>query len=133
MDQSSTSDDVTESADRLRVPISDPTEVHSARARMRRWLNHRLARDRADEVLLACGEAVDNAIEHGASPIVVELRWDGDEASQALDVTVRDPGTWRVAAEFETRGLGIPIMMALMDSLTIDTTDGTAVRLSRRF
>lgn len=102
---------------------------------MRRWLGRRLSGDRADEVLLACGEAVDNALEHGAVPIVVELHWDGGDGSAdpSLDVAVRDAGTWRVAAQVVSRGLGIPIMMALMDSLTIDTTDGTAVRLSRRF
>ena len=79
--------------------------------------------------MLACGEAVDNALEHGTPPVSVEMSWD----DAVLTIVVRDSGTWRVSAQLPPRGLGLPIMMALMDNVTVDTTDGTAIRLSRRF
>jgi anti-sigma regulatory factor (Ser/Thr protein kinase) len=56
------------------------------------------------------------------------MGWDGG----VLTIVVRDTGTWRVSAAVPPRGLGLPIMMALMDNVTVDTTDGTAIRLSRR-
>ena len=87
-----------------------------------------------DEILLASGEAVANALEHGRTPISLNLSWTDD----TLDLTVRDSGGWRVSANAvrpkpPQRGLGIPIMTALTDSLTFETTDGTTVKLSRRF
>jgi anti-sigma regulatory factor (Ser/Thr protein kinase) len=84
----------------------------------------------ADDVRLACGEAVSNALEHGKPPVTVDLSWN---ESSGLTVVVRDGGKWVVSAATPPRGLGLPIMMALMDNVTIDTTDGTAIRLSRRF
>ena len=79
--------------------------------------------------MLACGEAVDNALEHGSPPVTVEMDWE----DALLTIVVRDAGTWRVSAQVPPRGLGLPIMMALMDNVSVDTTDGTAIRLSRRF
>ena len=58
----------------------------------------------------------------------VDVRTDDD----LLTIVVRDDGSWRVSAHQPPRGLGLPIMMALMDNVTVDTTDGTAIRLSRR-
>jgi serine/threonine-protein kinase RsbW len=111
-----------------------PTSAHAAqtRTRMRDWLRQRLPLERVDEVMLACGEAIDNALEHGRPPITVGLSWSGGGGG-ALTVVVRDGGRWRVVGGGADRGMGIPIMMALMDSLTIETSEGTTVSLSRRF
>ena len=118
-----------------RSSTSLPLTVHSTgewakrRATLRQWIADRSSEADADDVLLACGEAVDNAFEHGRSPVSIELAL-RDEG--VLEIVVRDTGTWRVSASAPPRGLGLPIMTALMDNVAIDTTDGTALRLSCR-
>lgn len=97
---------------------------------MRNWLSPSLSPADMDEVLLAGGEALANAIEHGAPPITLSLEWTGE---LLLQLRVRDSGSWRLSGETASRGLGIPIMTALMDSFTVETTDGTAIQLSRQF
>jgi anti-sigma regulatory factor (Ser/Thr protein kinase) len=113
----------------LALTVSSRADLSQRRAEMRAWIRQRVDDRESDDVVLACGEAIDNGLEHGKPPVTVELDWsDGGE----LSVVVRDAGTWRVSPAQPSRGLGLPIMMALMDNVTVDTTDGTAVRLSRR-
>jgi anti-sigma regulatory factor (Ser/Thr protein kinase) len=113
----------------LALTVSSRADLSHCRAEMRAWILQRVGDRASDDVVLACGEAIDNGLEHGKPPVTVELEWgDGDN----LTVVVRDSGAWRVSAAQPPRGLGLPIMMALMDNVTVDTTDGTAVRLSRR-
>jgi anti-sigma regulatory factor (Ser/Thr protein kinase) len=117
----------------LSVSITAAHELADARARLRDWLRASIPVGQADEILLASGEALSNALEHGRTPITLRLEW----VDNTLHLTVRDSGKWRVSADpparGRTRGLGIPIMTALTDSLTFETTDGTTVTLSRRF
>jgi anti-sigma regulatory factor (Ser/Thr protein kinase) len=118
-----------------RSTTSLPLIVHSTgewakrRATLRQGIADRSTEGEANDVLLACGEAVDNAFEHGRSPVSIEVAL-RDE--RVLEIVVRDTGKWRVSASAPPRGLGLPIMTALMDNVTIDTTDGTALRLSCR-
>ena len=113
----------------LELTISAPGELGRVRAEMRAWLRQRLSDVHTDEILLASGEALANSIEHGRVPVTILLHW----RDNALHLDVRDSGDWRVSAGSTSRGLGIPIMTALTDSLTFETTDGTTVTLSRRF
>lgn len=80
--------------------------------------------------MLASGEALANAAEHGEPPILVDLEW---SAPLDLDVLIRDSGSWQASTRPTNRGRGLSIMTALMDTVTLDTTHGTSVRLSRRF
>jgi anti-sigma regulatory factor (Ser/Thr protein kinase) len=115
--------------DSLTLTLESRSDLATRRAEIRDWMRRRAQERDANDVVLACGEAVDNALEHGTPPVTVEMSWEGGDL---LTIVVRDAGTWRVSAELPPRGLGLPIMMALMDNVTVDTTDGTAIRLSRR-
>lgn len=113
----------------LTFAVRSAAELVSVRSTMRRWLRQKLEANEIDEVLLASGEALANALEHGEPPITISLEW----SAALLRVSVRDSGAWRVSGEATSRGLGIPIMTALMDSFTVETIDGTAIQLSRQF
>lgn len=115
------------------LTISTARDLAPARSALRSWLQGSITPAEVDEILLASGEAWANAIEHGVAPITVMLAWDDD----TLRVTIRDAGVWQAPTSGRTtvhaRGLGIPIMKALADSLTFETIDGTAVTFTRRF
>lgn len=114
----------------FRMTVEPSGGLAPARAAMRSWLGAVVPPERVDEVLLASGEALANAIEHGRPPIDIDMQW---STPDTLDVSIKDSGVWKVSAEASTRGLGIPIMTALMHIVSVETTDGTEVRLRRRF
>jgi anti-sigma regulatory factor (Ser/Thr protein kinase) len=92
--------------------------------------------DQSMDVLIAVGEAVANAIEHGHRdrPDGV-IRVDGRALADRVQLTVTDSGSWkppRPAAD-STRGRGIALMRALVQEVAIDPgTAGTTVRFSVR-
>ena len=112
------------------LTVAAAADLSVARSEIRAWLGHVLPDRHADEVLLAGGEALANALEHGQAPVTVAMEWTEDAT---LTLQVRDAGRWQVPASSPTRGRGIPIMSALMDSFTVETKDGTAVQLRRKF
>lgn len=122
-------------SDSFRVELgSEPGELASMRALLRRWLRNADGDDvEIAEILTATGEAAANAIEHGGSiaggpPFEVSGSWDGD----AIEIVVRDSGGWRRRQSSEG-GRGLVLMRALMDSVDVDPgPDGTTVRMSRR-
>ena len=83
----------------------------------------------SNDVVLACGEAVDNAFEHGRSPVTIELSANQKATWRSWSATTE---AGECPCISHRAGLGLPIMTALMDNVTIDTTNGTALRLSRR-
>ncbi len=100
------------------------------------WLKRYFALDptKASDVLLAVNEALANAAEFAyatvAKPGAMRLLADYDGDSAVLSVTVADDGIWRIADREKTRGRGIPLMRALADRATFDSTPaGTRVRL----
>lgn len=101
----------------------------------RGWLDaNGIPHDVAADVLLACGEACANAIEHGASgdDDIVEVSFEIDSTQRAV-VTVRDRGQWPESARVAQRGRGLQIMQSVMDVVDIDSgDDGTTVRLCVR-
>jgi PAS domain S-box-containing protein len=109
------------------------TELRPARRRLRAWLEERgFPADVCDEVLLAVGEAVANAIEHGSTHpddvVRVEGAFDGD----ALIVSVTDSGRWQPGIEgyFSGRGRGHLLMRALTADVDVDSDQhGTIVTL----
>jgi len=85
-----------------------------------------------NEMRPACGEAASSAIQHaysaGEGLLEIDIAMDGD----AVEVTVRDRGTWRSPNGSEG-GRGLRLIEGLMDSVEVSTgTDGTVVRMRRR-
>ncbi|MFL5797886.1 MAG: SpoIIE family protein phosphatase [Actinomycetota bacterium] len=116
---------------RMRVP-AEPHVLAPLRHTVRRWLREVSAPAAAEhEILVACGEACANVIQHayGAREGVLDVELalvDG-----AVEMTVRDTGGWRPPSGDEG-GRGIPLMRGLMDSVDVDSgVGGTAVRMRR--
>jgi len=117
---------------RLRTP-AEPNALASLRHTVRRWFREIDAeRQDAYDVLVACGEACANVIQHayggGEGHIEVDLAMvDGD-----VEVIVRDTGRWRSVSP-HGGGRGLDLMRGLMDTVEVDTgPDGTVVRMRRR-
>ena len=116
---------------------ADVSNLAPARTALRRWLTKaRLDPDQKLNVLIAAGEAVANAIEHGHrhSPQgTVSLG--ATVLVDEVQLTITDSGTWKPPepAANPHRGRGITLMRGLMHDVTINPeTDGTTVHLSAR-
>ncbi|MFB1299534.1 SpoIIE family protein phosphatase [Mycobacterium sp. pW049] len=121
---------------RLTFP-PDAGQLAPARAALRAWLTTaRMAPERTMEVLVAAGEAVANAIEHGHrhSP-------DGTVSVAAtamvdhVHLVITDTGAWKDPQQPPDvhRGRGIGIMRALMQDVTIAyDSSGTTIHLYAR-
>ena len=117
----------------------DPYAAGHVRNEFAAWLGRRVDLNaiRFSDVVLAVNEALANAAEfaylknNGVGTIDVEAVQNSEAAT--LTVTITDQGCWRepdAAARGRTRGRGIPLMRALADDLTIDTSKlGTTVCL----
>jgi PAS domain S-box-containing protein len=110
----------------------EPESLAAMRVLLRRWLRHvEASEDELADVVIACGEAATNAMEHsgvgGRRPFELSGRLEG----RTVEVTVRDHGAWRPLRKGEG-GRGLPLMRALMDEIDVTSTaQGTTVRLSR--
>ncbi len=122
----------------LEVDIpADASHLAGAREALRSWLARAgVNPDQNLNVLIAAGEAVTNAIEHGHrddSGGVVNLR--ATTLVDRLQLTVTDHGSWKTPEPDNRRyrGRGITLMRALMHEVTIDPADaGTTVHLHAR-
>lgn len=116
---------------------ADVSQLATARSALRKWLKRaRLAPEQTMDVLVAAGEAVCNAIEHGHrhSP-GGEVSMSATVVHDRIQLTVIDSGTWKeeVTATPTHRGRGISMMRGLMQDVTIHRSPaGTTVRLSAR-
>jgi serine phosphatase RsbU (regulator of sigma subunit)/anti-sigma regulatory factor (Ser/Thr protein kinase)/transcriptional regulator with GAF, ATPase, and Fis domain len=113
------------------------SELDRVRAALRGWLTKsRVDSNQAYDVLIAAGEAVANAIEHGHrhSPEgIVSLR--ATALADQVQLTITDTGSWKPpeAPTDSRRGRGITLMRALMHDVDIQPhTAGTTVHLSAR-
>jgi len=87
-----------------------------------------------DEVVLAVGEALSNAVEHSGpanfAPVDVEIELADDE----LTIEIADHGRWRNRPPRPDGGRGLGIMRAVMDDVAIDARPtGTRVHLRKHF
>ncbi|WP_431232546.1 ATP-binding protein [Mycolicibacterium psychrotolerans] len=117
--------------------VADAHNAARVRDEFATWLRERgdIDRVRFSDVVLAVNEALANTAEFayllngGVGTIDLEAVRDGD----TLTVTIADQGQWREstpATQSRTRGRGIPLMRALSDDLTIDSSAlGTTVCL----
>jgi PAS domain S-box-containing protein len=116
---------------------ADPGELAPARAALRGWLIQAgVDPDQTVNVLIATGEALANAIEHGHRDRpggVVKLRVIA--LPDRVHVSVTDTGSWKppLANPPAHRGRGIDLMRALMHDVTIQPrADGTVVHMNAR-
>ena len=119
---------------RTTVPAS-PEKLSGLRRELRGWLAAvGTDDDAASDVLLACGEAAANAVEHAfpedPGELTVELRLSAD---RRLTLRVADTGQWRRVPAPGDRGRGLPLMRAVMDSVLVEPGEGgTVVTMQRR-
>jgi len=107
------------------VPATSP----QMRAILRNYLTAIPIDERRDDVILAAGEALGNAIEHAYRGGDGVVRLTAAVAGNLLVVEIRDEGRWRLEGDAE-RGRGLGIMRALVDRVAIESSrQGTCVRL----
>jgi GAF domain-containing protein/anti-sigma regulatory factor (Ser/Thr protein kinase) len=116
---------------------ADVSQIDHVRGDLRAWLSRcRVDPDQAYDVLIAAGEAVANAIEHGHrnSP-QGEVSLCAVALVDRLQLIVTDTGSWKPPQPVPSshRGRGIALMKALMQDVAIQSdTDGTTVNLTMR-
>ncbi|KUI17627.1 histidine kinase [Mycobacterium sp. GA-1285] len=116
---------------------ADPAELAGTRSSLRKWLV-RAGVDSSQtlDVLIATGEALANAIEHGHRDRPggsVRLR--AAVLADRLHLTIADTGVWKVphVDPAAHRGRGIALMRALMHDVRIETGDsGTTIDMHAR-
>jgi serine phosphatase RsbU (regulator of sigma subunit)/GAF domain-containing protein/anti-sigma regulatory factor (Ser/Thr protein kinase) len=113
------------------------SQVSTTRRALRGWLK-RAGVDPGEtmKVLIAAGEAVANAIEHGhrESP-EGRVRLDATALVDEVQLTITDTGGWKAPepASNAHRGRGITLMRGLMQDVTIEPdAAGTTVHLTAR-
>jgi PAS domain S-box-containing protein len=112
--------------------VGDEPSLRAFRGMLRRWLAAGGAeRDVVHDVTMAANEALQNAIEHGHALTRRTVDVILDRSDGAVVVTVIDHGRWRDPRS-SSRGRGLPLMRALMDSVEVDPgAHGTTVTLRR--
>jgi serine/threonine-protein kinase RsbW len=125
-----------------RLMPADVRLLMAMRADLREWLiASGVGADDRDAIVLACSEALANAIEHaylGDPSGVVHIS--GWLRGEVLELAVSDRGSWippqpnrGANAPFgEVRGRGLRMIEQLMDGAEVSTTDGTTVLMRRR-
>jgi CHASE1-domain containing sensor protein/anti-sigma regulatory factor (Ser/Thr protein kinase)/GAF domain-containing protein len=114
-----------------RVMDRDALELAPTRAAVRAWMQEQGAGgEMVEEMVLASGEALANAIEHAVTPDPIEVRGWSDHERITLRVT--DRGAWANGEPMNDRGFGLAIMRELMDDVHVETDErGTRVELRR--
>ena len=117
----------------LRLP-AEARMLVQVRGAVRRWLRESgIPDDDAAEILVACGEACANAVQHAYSDAAAPgpLSVQGRIAAGTLELQVRDEGRWRAPVDRGV-GWGLQLMEGLMDEVDVEQGDtGTTVRLRR--
>jgi anti-sigma regulatory factor (Ser/Thr protein kinase) len=119
--------------------VADPVNAAAVRREFSDWLRQHFTLDatKTSDVVLAVNEAMANAAEFAyvtlERPGTMRVQADYDGSAATLTVTVTDEGAWRRADAGMPqlkRGRGIPLMHALADRATVDSSQtGTRVRL----
>ncbi|RDH79652.1 response regulator [Mycolicibacterium moriokaense] len=114
---------------------AEASQLAGTRAALRDWLDRAgVDADQTLKVLIATGEALANAIEHGHRDDhdgTVSLR--ATALADRLHITVIDAGSWKPPVAAAHRGRGISLMRGLMSDVTIQPRDtGTTVHMLAR-
>jgi serine phosphatase RsbU (regulator of sigma subunit)/anti-sigma regulatory factor (Ser/Thr protein kinase) len=122
-------------SDRLEVSFdASPAALASVREKLGSWLaDAGVSSSVAFEVLVACGEACANAIEHPVARASTSVELVAELLDGEVSIRIRDDGGWREPRERADRGFGLKFMRELMDTVDVArTTEGTEVLLQRR-
>jgi anti-sigma regulatory factor (Ser/Thr protein kinase) len=116
---------------------ADIGQLRPVRAQLRAWLDScGLSTPLTQDALVAAGEAVANAIEHGHRDNPgQEIRLHAAVTADRLRLIVADSGRWLPPGPIPAlyRGKGITLMRAMMDHVSIDAgTAGTTVTMDVR-
>ena len=114
---------------------AEASYLADTRAALKDWLGRAgVDEDQTLAVLIAAGEALANAIEHGHRHLTegtISLR--ATALADRLQVTVIDAGSWKQPVKAAHRGRGISLMRALMQDVTIKPlASGTTVQMHAR-
>jgi PAS domain S-box-containing protein len=116
-----------------RAVPADTSRISRLRADLTHWLQTQgVIGEDHDATLLACSEAVANAIEHGYPDEpdgVVEVL--ATISPGGLWIRIRDRGRWRPPGVPGDRGRGLRLVRAAMDQVSIDHRAGTVVTMHR--
>ncbi|HEU4349992.1 MAG TPA: SpoIIE family protein phosphatase, partial [Actinoplanes sp.] len=112
---------------------ADPMQIALLRKDLRSWLvSHEVDDASAQAVLLACSEAVANAIEHGyRDDPFGQVEVSATVSAEAVEITVADHGVWRPTRTDVIRGRGLQLIRQVMDQVAVDRTSGTTVTMRR--
>ena len=112
---------------------ADPMQIALLRKEMKAWLiSHRVDDESVQGVLLACSEAVANAIEHGyRDDPFGQVEIAATVSAEAVEVVVADRGVWRPARSDVSRGRGLQLIRQVMDHVSFDRSAGTVVTMRR--
>jgi anti-sigma regulatory factor (Ser/Thr protein kinase) len=120
----------------LHLALGNVDDLAASRTELRSWLDRvGVGPEQALDVLIATGEALANAIEHGHRETPAEVSLLAIALADTLQLTVVDAGSWKEpdAEPSISRGRGLALMRALMHDVTIDTrTTGTTVHMHTR-
>jgi serine/threonine-protein kinase RsbW len=107
--------------------------LYAMRQTLRRWLVECGAdEDETEDVIMACNEACENAVEHGYGFGHDLFDVEFADADGDLSVCVRDRGAWREPQATPDRGRGLPLMRKLMDDVEVQPRPGGTTILMRR-
>jgi PAS domain S-box-containing protein len=116
---------------------ADVRHLAPSRAALRSWLTQAgIEHDQILDMLIAAGEAVANAIEHGHRDRpegIISLR--ATTVVDRLQVSVIDTGVWKAPRQVagDNRGRGLPLMRCLVQDLSIRSNEaGTTVHMYAR-
>jgi serine/threonine-protein kinase RsbW len=113
---------------------ADRVQIALLRADLRAWLAaHEVDPVCRDAVLLACSEAVANAIEHGYrdDPFGM-IDVSATVTADSVEVRVSDHGTWQGPVADVSRGRGLQLIRQSMDHVMFDRGEGTTVTMRRK-
>ncbi len=120
-------------AERLELGVeADPQSLARVRRSLARWLRE-VGVDGSDayELIVACGEACANAVAHAYPVGRAHFEVEAGRDAGAIEIIVRDYGSWREPSSPHSRGLRL--MEQLADSVEIDrSASGTTVKIRKR-
>ena len=118
----------------LRIALPTiPSSLRTLRLSLRRWLEVGRVREPAlSDIMVACGEAGANAIQHAYGPNGGSFELEAKRETDRIVIWIRDSGAWRFPRNGDG-GRGLMIMERVMDSVNvIKSPGGTTVYLERR-